>query len=58
MTVVPALLIQCARSDDRMARRLDRVSERDDDADLIADNVMLDGFVTRYSPRRTHQPAN
>ncbi|WP_407685789.1 cytochrome c oxidase assembly protein [Mycobacterium sp. HUMS_1102779] len=39
--VMLALLIQWARSDDRMARRLDRAAERDDDAGLTAYNAML-----------------
>lgn len=56
--VMLALLIQWARSDDRMARRLDRAAERDDDAELAAYNAMLAELASRETPGRTRQPAD
>ncbi len=52
-----ALLIPWARSDDRMARRLDRAAERDDDADLTAYDAMPAELARRETPGPTHQPA-
>lgn len=48
--VMLALLIQWARSDDRMARRLDRAADRDDDADLGAYNAMLAELAHQDKP--------
>jgi hypothetical protein len=52
-----APLIPWARSDDRMARRLDRAAERDDDADLTAYDAMPAEPARRETPGPTHQPA-
>jgi cytochrome c oxidase assembly factor CtaG/putative copper export protein len=48
--VMIALLVQWARSDERMARRLDRAAERNDDADLTAYNAMLAELARRETP--------
>ncbi|RDI54450.1 putative copper resistance protein D [Nocardia mexicana] len=45
--VMLALLIQWSRSDDRMAKRLDRAAERDHDADLAAHNAMYAELARR-----------
>jgi putative copper resistance protein D len=39
--VLLALLVQWRRSDQRVATRMDRAADRDDDADLAAYNAML-----------------
>jgi putative copper resistance protein D len=53
-----ALLVQWARSDDRIARRLDRAAELDDDAELVAYNAMLAELSHREPPERSPQPAD
>ncbi|KUI19340.1 copper resistance protein CopD [Mycobacterium sp. GA-1285] len=45
--VMFALLIQWSRSDRRMAKRIDRAADRDDDADLAAYNAMLAALARR-----------
>ncbi len=45
--VMLALLIQWSRSDDRMAKRIDRAAERDHDADLSAHNAMFAELARR-----------
>ncbi|BBY30871.1 cytochrome c oxidase assembly protein [Mycolicibacterium sediminis] len=50
--VLIALLIQWTRSDRRIAKRLDRAADRDDDADLAAYNRMLAQMASRESDRR------
>ncbi|WP_280319672.1 cytochrome c oxidase assembly protein [Nocardia wallacei] len=45
--VMLALLIQWSRSDDRMAKRMDRAAERDHDADLAAHNAMFAELARR-----------
>lgn len=47
LMVMIALLLQWQRSDDRLARRLDRAAERDDDAALDAYNAMLAEMARR-----------
>jgi cytochrome c oxidase assembly factor CtaG/putative copper export protein len=56
--VMLALLVQWARSDDRIARRLDRAAELDDDAELVAYNAMLAELSRRDPPERSHEPAD
>jgi cytochrome c oxidase assembly factor CtaG/putative copper export protein len=56
--VMLALLVQWARSDDRIARRLDRAAELDDDAELGAYNAMLAELSHREPPERSPQPAD
>ena len=56
--VMLALLVQWARSDDRIARRLDRAAELDDDAELVAYNAMLAELSHREPPERSPQPAD
>jgi putative copper resistance protein D len=56
--VMLALLVQWARSDDRIARRLDRAAELDDDAELVAYNAMLAEMSRRDPPERSPQPAD
>jgi len=56
--VMLALLVQWARSDDRIARRLDRAAELDDDAELVAYNAMLAELSRRDPPGRSPQPAD
>jgi hypothetical protein len=53
-----ALLVQWARSDDRIARRLDRAADLDDDAELVAYNAMLAEMSRRDPPERSPQPAD
>ena len=50
-----ALLIQWRRSDHRTATRLDRAADRDDDADLAADNAMV-GSKNRSSGNAGETP--
>jgi cytochrome c oxidase assembly factor CtaG/putative copper export protein len=50
--VMIALLVQWSRSDRRMARRLDRAAERDDDAELAAYNAMLAELARRDASGR------
>jgi putative copper resistance protein D len=45
--VMIALLIQWRRSDQRIAKRLDRAADRDDDADLASYNAMLAELAKR-----------
>ncbi|WP_024440811.1 MULTISPECIES: cytochrome c oxidase assembly protein [unclassified Mycobacterium] len=47
LMVMIALLVQWHRSDRRIAKRLDRAAERDDDADLAAYNAMLAEMARR-----------
>ncbi|MGX1811939.1 cytochrome c oxidase assembly protein [Nocardia sp. NPDC055321] len=47
VVVMLALLIQWSRSDKRLATRLDRAAERDDDADLAAYNAMYAELARR-----------
>ncbi|MFC9996984.1 cytochrome c oxidase assembly protein [Nocardia sp. NPDC127526] len=47
VVVMLALLIQWSRSDDRMAKRLDRQADRDDDAALAAHNAMFAELARR-----------
>ncbi|HYZ69575.1 MAG TPA: cytochrome c oxidase assembly protein [Mycobacterium sp.] len=47
VVVMIALLIQWRRSDQRVAKRLDRAAERDDDAELAAYNAMLAQLAKR-----------
>jgi putative copper resistance protein D len=56
--VMLALLVQWARSDDRIARRLDRAADLDDDAELVAYNAMLSELSHRDPPERSPQPAD
>ena len=56
--VMLALLVQWARSDDRIARRLDRAADLDDDAELVAYNAMLAEMSRRDPPERSPQPAD
>jgi cytochrome c oxidase assembly factor CtaG/putative copper export protein len=55
--VMIALLVQWARSDDRIARRMDRAADLDDDAELTAYNAML-AEMSRGKTPGTHQPAD
>ncbi|MBS4727226.1 bifunctional copper resistance protein CopD/cytochrome c oxidase assembly protein [Mycobacterium sp. SM1] len=50
--VMIALLVQWSRSDQRMARRLDRAATRDDDAELAAYNAMLAELARRDTSGR------
>lgn len=52
LMVMIALLLQWQRSDDRLARRLDRAAERDDDAALDAYNAMLAEMARRDGAQR------
>ena len=45
--VMLALLIQWSRSDERAARRMDRLADRDDDAALAAHNAMFAELARR-----------
>ncbi|MBF6172068.1 cytochrome c oxidase assembly protein [Nocardia blacklockiae] len=45
--VMLALLIQWSRSDDRLAKRMDRAADRDHDADLAAHNAMFAELARR-----------
>ena len=56
--VMLALLVQWARSDDRIARRLDRAADLDDDAELVAYNAMLAEMSRRDPPELSPQPAD
>ena len=56
--VMLALLVQWARSDDRIARRLDRAADLDDDAELVAYNAMLAELSHGEPPERSPQPAD
>ena len=56
--VMLALLVQWARSDDRIARRLDRAADLDDDAELVAYNAMLAEMSRREPPELSPQPAD
>lgn len=47
VVVMIALVVQWSRSDDRLARRLDRVADRDDDAELAAHNAMFAELARR-----------
>jgi cytochrome c oxidase assembly factor CtaG/putative copper export protein len=47
VVVIIALLVQWTRSDQRMAKRLDRAADRDDDAELAAYNAMLAELARR-----------
>jgi putative copper resistance protein D len=47
LIVMVVLSIQWARSDDRLARRLDRAADRDGDADLRAYNEQLARLAAR-----------
>lgn len=52
VVVMIALLIQWTRSDRRIAKRLDRAADRDDDAELAAYNAMLAELARRDTPSR------
>lgn len=47
MVVVIALMVQWVRSDDRLARRIDRAADRDDEAELAAHNAMYRELARR-----------
>ncbi|MBF6211941.1 bifunctional copper resistance protein CopD/cytochrome c oxidase assembly protein [Nocardia puris] len=47
VVVMLALLIQWSRSDERMAKRLDRAADRDNDAELAAHNAMFAELAKR-----------
>ncbi|MEU2254080.1 cytochrome c oxidase assembly protein [Nocardia xishanensis] len=47
VVVMLALLIQWSRSDERMAKRIDRAADRDNDADLAAHNAMFAELAKR-----------
>ncbi|MFI2478317.1 cytochrome c oxidase assembly protein [Nocardia xishanensis] len=47
VVVMLALLIQWSRSDERMAKRIDRAADRDHDADLAAHNAMFAELAKR-----------
>ena len=47
VVVMLALLIQWTRSDRRIAKRLDRAADRDDNAELSAYNAMLAELARR-----------
>jgi putative copper resistance protein D len=47
LIVMVALLVQWQRSDQRVAKRLDRAADRDDDAELAAYNAMLAELARR-----------
>ncbi len=51
VVVLVALFIQWRRADQRIATRLDRAADRDDDADLAAYNRMLAELARRESHR-------
>ncbi|GAA2068500.1 cytochrome c oxidase assembly protein [Williamsia deligens] len=56
--VLIALFIQWTRHDQRVARRLDRRADRDDDAELTEYNAMLAGLATRGDGSRAPAPAS
>ncbi|MEE2056641.1 cytochrome c oxidase assembly protein [Rhodococcus artemisiae] len=47
--VMIALVVQWSRSDERVARRVDRAADRDDDAELAAHNAMFAELARRDS---------
>ncbi|WP_066904735.1 cytochrome c oxidase assembly protein [Millisia brevis] len=47
MVVIIALMVQWVRSDERLARRIDRAADRDDEADLAAHNAMYRELARR-----------
>ncbi|MEB3032777.1 cytochrome c oxidase assembly protein [[Mycobacterium] nativiensis] len=52
LVVMVALLIQWHRSDERVAKRLDRAADRDEDAELAAYNAMLAEVARRDASDR------
>lgn len=55
VVVIIALMTQWVRSDDRLARRIDRAADRDDEAELAAHNAMYRELARRERERQGHR---